>query len=342
MKLCKRSICFLMVLALMSFPLAGCSSDAKVEEYPANNINAIIPWGAGGGTDILARTVGPIAEEVLGKSIIMNNKGGASSTIGHEYVYGQDADGYTLLFGTAEPTIFQVLGLSELSYDEFEPIIILAKIPGVLVVDKDSPYNTFEDFIKDVNERPGEVTMGMTGVGGLTYMASLIISEVTGSEFNTAYFDGDGPLITSLMGKQIDATIVGVGAATQYINSGDFKGLAVISNETVNTIPEVPALGDLITEAQDNLKVTGPFFGVYVKKETPAAAIDKLSEAFNAAVEDERFIEFCNNSGYTPLGLTGEEAQEFISGWQSQSAWLLYDAGAAVESPEKFGIERLK
>lgn len=342
MNLFKRSISILMVVALMSLSLVGCSSEGKVEEYPNTNINAIIPWGAGGGTDILARTVGPIAGEILGKTIIMNNKGGASGTIGHDYVYGQKADGYTLLFGTAEPTIFQVLGLSDLSYNEFKPIIILAKIPGVLVVSKDSPYDTFEDFIKDAYDKPGEITMGLTGVGALPYMASLIINEVTETEFNTAYYDGDGPLITALMGNQIDATIVGVGAATQYINSGDFKGLAVISNDEVNTIPEVPALGDLMPEAQGNLKVSGPFFGVFVKEETPAFATDKLGEAFATTVKDKRFIDFCNNAGYTALGYTGDEALAFINEWQSQSAWLLYEAGATAESPEKFGIERLK
>ena len=95
-------------------------------------------------------------------------------------------------------------------------------------------------------------------------------------------------------------------------------------------------------EAQGNLKVSGPFFGVFVKEETPASATDKLDEAFAATVKDQRFIDFCNTAGYTALGYTGDEAQAFINEWQSQSAWLLYEAGATDESPEKFGIERLK
>lgn len=354
----KRSTCILLVLVLMSISVIGCSpaqvkdtaepaetkTEAKAEEnieYPTTNINCIVGWGAGGGSDTIARTVSPKAQEILGKSIIINNKGGASGTIAHQYVYDQKEDGYTILFGTAEPTIFQVLGLSNLSYNEFEPAIILVSLPGVLIVHKDSPYNTFEDFINDAIKRPEEITMGLTGVGALPYMASLIINKVTGAKFNSAYYDGDGPLVTSLMGKQIDATVVGAGAATQYIKSGDFKGLAIISNDGIEAIPNVPALGDLVPDAQDELEVTGPFFGIYLKKGTPQNIIDKVRDAYKASVEDPKFVEFCKNSGYSILGLTGDDAKAFISGWQSQSAWLIHEAGAAKESPEKFGIPKL-
>jgi len=362
----KKTVSILLVLALICVSFVGCSTqtptdqeqnstdqeestqdtsnlEEKVQEidYPTTNINGIVPWGAGGGTDTVCRIAASIAQESLGKSIIMNNKGGASGSIGHQYVYDQEADGYTLLFNSEIPALYQVLGLSDLTYDQFEPIMVFTNVAGVIVVEKDSPYDTLEDLINDAKERPGEITLGISGVGGLPHMSSLLLRELTGAEFTTTSYEGDAPLVTNLLGKQLDVTVIAVGSATQYIENGDFKGLAVMSNNRIDSISEVPAFSELMPEAQDALSVTGPYFGVYAKKGTPEPIIEKLTEAFKLAVEDQRFLDYVKTSSSNFLGLSGDDAREYISTWQSQNAWLLYDAGDAAESPEKFGIPRL-
>lgn len=342
----KKTISILLLVAFISVMAIGCSSTPTPaptppkEEYPIQNINGIIPWGAGGGTDMVSRLVVPAAQEYLGKSIIMVNKTGATGSIGHQYVYDQKADGYTLLFHTGDATLYPILGLSQLTYKEFEPIFLFANVAGVIVVSKDSPYNTLDDLINNAKKSPGKLKMGISGVGGLPYVSSIMLNQIADIKFSPVTYDGDGTLSTALMGNQIDVTVLAAGAAIQYIKSGDFKGLAVVSNKTIDAIPDVPALGILKPEAQNMLKTVGPYFGVFVKKETPEPVIKKLTEAFKKGYEDQKFRDYVKASGFVLLGYTGNEAKEYISKWQSQGAWLLYDAGNAKESPEKFGIPR--
>lgn len=325
---------------LLAAMLLIVAAPAGADEYPATNINGIVPWGAGGGTDTVCRLAVPAAQQFLGKSIIMVNKGGASGSIGHQFVYDRKADGYTLLFNSEIPTLYPVLGLSPLSYDEFEPITLFANVASVVIVHKDSPYNTLDDLLNDAKKRPGKITMGISGVGGLPYVSSLILKKSSGAEFAPVNYNGDAPQITALMGKQIDTTVVATGSAIQYIKNGDFKGLAIIGNKTIPAISNVPALGDLKPETRDMLKTTGPFFGVYVKKGTPEPIIRKLTEAFQKGFNDPKLQEFIKTSGYIALGQTGNAAREYIKMWQSQTAWLIYDAGGAKESPAKFNIAK--
>ncbi|WP_020617985.1 tripartite tricarboxylate transporter substrate binding protein [Paenibacillus daejeonensis] len=336
----KQKILLILSLSLIVLSLTGCTLSGKSGTYPSNNINGIVPWGAGGGTDLVSRTVVNGAQEALGKNIIMVNRTGASGTIGQQYVYDQKADGYTLLFNTGDGSLYPVLGLSDLTYKEFTPIYIFARIAGVVVVSKDSPYNSIDDLLEDAKARPNTIKMGVSGVGGLPWVASIMMNNLFDTSFSPVTFDGDGPLITALMGNQIDVTVLSAGSAMQYLQQGDFKGLAVISNDPIDAIPDVPALGAVKPEAQSMLETTGPWFGVFVKKETPDDVVATLTEAFKAGYENEEFQSFLQTNGYTPLGLTGDAAWDHINAWQSQQAWLIHDAGQSQASPEDFDIPR--
>jgi tripartite-type tricarboxylate transporter receptor subunit TctC len=335
----KKVLTFALAAVVAATALTGCSSGSS-KKFPSSTINGIVPWAAGGGTDLVARTAATGAQEALGKNIVIVNKPGASGTIGHQYVYDQKANGYNLLFNTGDGTLYPVLGLSDLTYKEFTPIYIFSKIAGVIVVGKDSPYNTIDDLLNVSNSNPESISLGVSGIGALPWVASIMLNNLFGSTFKSIPFDGDATLITALLGKQIDVTVLSAGSAVEYIKSGDFKGLAVLSNDKIDAIPDVPALGELKPEAQSMLTTTGPWFGVFVKKETPEDVVKTLTEAFKQGYESEQFQDFAKTNGYTPLGLTGDAAWDFINAWQSQQAWLINDAGKAKESPEKFGIPK--
>jgi tripartite-type tricarboxylate transporter receptor subunit TctC len=341
MKRTRKTVVLVLLFALILMLAAGCGpKTTKEEEYPVKNINGIIAWGAGGGTDTVSRLMAPVAEKVLGKSIILSNKTGATGSVATQYVYDQPADGYTLLFNAENPQLYQVLGISELSYDDFEPIIISVRGETVVVVHKDSPYNTLDELLEDAKKNPGKITMGISGVGGQPYMTSLILKKGAGVEFNQVTFDGDGPLIAALMGKQVDVTGLAIAAGTQYVKNGDFKALAVVSNERNPALPDVPALGEIKPEFRDMLKAPGFFYGVHVKKGTPEHVINKLREAFMEAFKDEKFQDYAKKNGMILMGITGDEAKEYMKEWQSIMSWLIYEAGDAKESPEKFGIPK--
>lgn len=310
------------------------------EQYPTKNINGIIAWGAGGGTDNTSRTMSLLAEKVLGKSVILANKTGATGAIATQHVADQAADGYTVLFNAENPQLYQTLGLSKLSYDDFEPIILSVQGSTVIVVPKDSPYKTLDDLLNAAKANPGKITIGNSGVGGQPYVTALILKKVEGVTFNQVAFDGDGPLITALLGKQLQATGLAIGAAAQYIKNGDMRALAVMADKPNPAVPEVPAITTLKPAYKDIMKASGFFYGVWVKKGTPEEAITKLTDAYMQAFKDPKFQEFTAKNGFVPMGITGKDARAFVNEWRSQMSWLIYDAGGAKESPEKFGIAK--
>ena len=344
MKLGGKTKWGLLSVLCLSLLATGCGGAKKEANggagYPAMNINGVIAWGAGGGTDNVMRTLAPLAEKGLGKSIVLTNKTGAAGAIATQNVNDQKSDGYTLLMNAENPQLYQILGLSKLSYKDFEPILLAVQGSTVIVVPKDSPYKTLDELINAAKQAPGKLTVGISGVGGQPYVTSAVLKKVDGVEFNPVTFDGDGPLITALLGKQIDVTGLAVGAAAQYIKNGDVRALAVMSSKKVAALPDIPLITDLRPAYKDVLKASGFFYGIWVKKGTPEAAVKKLTEAYLAAYKDPKFQEYVEKNGLTPMGLTGKEARAFADEWQSQMAWLIYDAGGAKESPEKFGIPK--
>ncbi len=309
-------------------------------DYPERTVNGTIAWGAGGGTDTVSRLMTPIAEKVLGQPIVLANKTGATGAIATQAVYSAKADGYNLLFNAENPMLYQVLGLSPLSYDEFEPVILAVQGSTVIVVPKDSPYKTYDDLLKAAKASPGKLSIGISGVGGQPYVTGLLLKKIEGVTFNPVAFDGDGPLVTALLGKQLDVSGLAVGAAAQYVKNGDLRALAIMKNSPNPALPDVPHITKLNPAFESAMKASGFFYGVWVKKGTPQPVIDKLTAAYKFALNDTKFVDYAKNNGLSILGLTGKEAREFANTWRSQMSWLIFDAGAAKESPEKFGIPK--
>lgn len=313
---------------------------AGAADYPDHPINGVIAWGAGGGTDTVSRLLTPIAEKILKQSVILANRTGATGAIAAQAVHSAKPDGYTVMFHAENPQLYQVLGLSPLSYDDFEPIILSVQGSTVIVVQKDSPLKTYDDLIKAAKASPGKLTIGTSGVGGQPWVTSMLLKKVEGVTFNPVSFDGDGPLVTALLGKQLDVSGLAVGAAVQYIKNGDLRALAIMKNKPNPAIPEVPYITKLNPAFNDAMKASGFFYGVFVKKGTPQPIINKLTEAYKFALNDSKFINYTINNGLDVVGLTGKEARDFMNAWRSQMSWLIHDAGAGKNSPEKFGIPK--
>lgn len=325
------------LLVAASLVTAGLASAA---DYPDRPINGVIAWGAGGGTDTVSRLTTPIAEKILGKSIILANKTGATGAIAAQAVSTQPADGYTLMFHAENPQLYQVLGLSPLSYDDFEPVMLFVQGSTVIVVPKDSPYKTYDDLMKAAKAAPGKLSVGISGVGGQPWVTSTLLKKVEGVTFNPVAFDGDGPLVTAMLGKQLDFSGLSVGAAAQYIKNGDLRALAIMKNSPNVALPDIPHITKLNPAFNDVMKASGFFYGVFVKKGTPQPIIDKLSSAYKFALNDTKFVNYAKINGLDVIGMTGKDAKAFMNNWRSQMSWLIFDAGAGKTSPEQFKIPK--
>ncbi|HEY8400425.1 MAG TPA: tripartite tricarboxylate transporter substrate binding protein [Cytophagaceae bacterium] len=333
---CKSKLIAVILCIIILFTIAGCTQEAK---YPSKPVNLVIGWAAGGITDKVIRSVAAIAEKDLGQPIVVTNMPGATSAVATQYVFSQKADGYTI-YGSAEnPALFQVLGLSERSIDDFDPIILLIQGVPVLLVNNDAPWSNIQEFINDLKVKGKEIKMAYTGVGGLPFTAFNMMKMALGVECTIVPFDGDAPSITALMGKQVDFTIATATAAQEYVRSGKLRALALFSKEKVKGFENVPLMQEVFPEMAKYLP-WGSFYGIFVKKGTPQEIKDKLTEVFTKAVENPEWDKVVEELCAIKLNLKGEEATQFIKRWQSVTCWVLYEAGATAKSPAEFNIPK--
>ncbi len=317
---------------------AGMSAAAP---FPERELSGVIMWGAGGATDVVARAVTPHAEEALGKKIVLVNKAGGTGAISTNFVNNAPADGYTLLYGAENPQLHQVLGIADFGYEKFYPVNVLGRGVAVVVVKSDAPWNSVKDFVEDAKKRPGKLKMGSTGPGGLPHTVGSMLNSITKFQVIAVPFDGEGPGLTALMGGHVDMMPVGAGAAAENIKAGRVKALAVIDAEALPmqgqaSIPPItrdyPEFGKYLP--------WGPFYGVWVKRDTPDDVKAALVKAFKTAAANPQFVTLMKDRGNVMMNTSGAEADAFLKKWQSVTSWVLQDVGAAKASPEKFGIAR--
>ena len=340
----KNLIIWLLILAMTTVFITACSpkdNNINVENYPATDLTGYIMWGAGGGTDNVARALTPLVERNLGKSIVLQNKAGATGAIATQYVHDQKSDGYSILYGAENPQLYGVMDISKLSYNDFEPIIVIGRETAIVVVGADSKYNTIEELIADAKENPNKINLGTTGPGGLPFVVASLLKIASQIEFNQIPFDGDGPVITALLGNHVDVTVTKLSAAGDLLKAGKVKLLASISNDPIEGFEDVPAIGKELPEYSKYLP-WGPFYGVFVNKDTPNEIVEKLKLAYKEAFNEDQYQRFLENAAISPMGTTGDEAKEFLENWQRVSAWLLYDSGGAKISPDTLGIKRIE
>lgn len=325
-----------MLTACVALPLSAAVAD---EAYPERDVLGVVMWSAGGATDTVARAINPAAEEALGKPIVVLNKPGGAGAISTAYVAAAPADGYTFLYGAENPQLHPVMGVADLDYASFFPVRILGRGVALIAVNADSPYVTMQELLDDVAARPGEVLMGSTGPGGLPNTVGALIANATDFEVTPIPFDGEGPGLTAMLGNEVDFMPAGISAAAEQIAAGKMRALAVVNAEPVDSLPDVPAITDMLPEMATYLP-WGPFYGVFTRDDVPDDVKSKLVDAFATASASEEYRTLMENRGNIVMDLTGDEAAEFLAKWQQITSWVLQDTGAAKVNPEALGIAR--
>ncbi len=354
MYIMKKIVSFLLVLTMAASLLTGCAqSETKAPEsqpgesttqtpttvnFPEHDITGVVQWGAGGGTDSLMRPLSTIAEKTLGKSIVIQNKTGGTGAIATQYVHDQKSDGYTLLMGAENPQLYTMLEISELTYADFKPVFLIGDEKVGVIVAKDSKYKTFTELIDDALANPGKVSIATTGKGGMPWSVSSFIDAVTGAEFNQIPFDSDASALTAVLGGHADFTICKVQSGIESYKAGDINYLTLLSKEEVEVLTDVPLV---TTEYPDfsNYLPWGPFYGIFVNKDTPDEIVSVLSEAFSTAFLDDQYQDLLQKFNISPLGLVGTQAQGYLKTWQKNTAEAFYKSGAIDKSPAELGIE---
>ncbi len=334
-------------IALMLFCTFGLFAAGVAEQtspvYPQKPITMIVPYGAGGTTDISGRQLAIQLEKHLGKSITVINQGGASGSIGARTVLDAKSDGYTVLFTAESLGTQRVMGLSEMSYDDFTPIMVAVNDPKVIVVHKDSPYQTLQDLVNDIKSRPGKVKMSYTGPGGSGHVQALIYNKM-GLDMALTAYPGGADCIVAVLGRQVEFTNSNYSTVTGYLESGDLKLLGISALQRLEAHPEVPTLDEILPGSQKYLGNPFTPLSLLVKADVPATVVQILREAASKAVQEQAWKDFIAKNSLDKLyEKYPDEAsmRSFFTEWESLVSWLLYDNGAAKISPEKFGIKKL-
>lgn len=309
-------------MTALAISLCACGGNA----YPSKGISAVIQWGEGGGTDTLMRPLCSIAEKSLGISLNCSNMTGGTGSIATQYVHDAAADGYTLLLGAENAPLYNVLGISELTYDNFTCVYLIGDEQVGIVVSKNSKYGSFTDIVNAA--LAGEkINMSTTGTGGLPWEVGAFITSVTGASFTQVPYDSDATALNAVMNGECDFTVCKVQSGISFAQSGDIKFLCMFSNKGAQELPDVPSICIEYPEFSKFLP-WGPFYGIFVKEGTDASVIKTLTDAFVKAGNDETYQELLANRGVNFLGLSGDEATAYIKNYSTNTITALEEAGA--------------
>ncbi len=310
--------------------LTGCAStkDLSIETaFPSKNINGVVQWGAGGGTDSLVRPLSALAEKNLGISIVVQNMAGGTGSIATQYIFDAPTDGYNLLMGAENPSMYKELGISELTYDDFDCVFLIGDETVGIVVGSDSRFKTFTEIVEAAKVDPSKIKLSTTGKGGLPWTVAAYITDVTGATFNQIPYDSDAAARMAVLNGECDFTVAKIQAGIGDYKAGTLKFLSMLSKEKVEALPEVSLVVDEYP-AFDEYLPWGSFYGVFVKKGTDAAVTQKLGTAFKEASLDKSYTEILKNFNVNYLGLTGDEAKSYISTWKKNTVDALKKSGA--------------
>jgi tripartite-type tricarboxylate transporter receptor subunit TctC len=280
------------------------SASSFAADYPSKNIRLVVPFGAGGGTDSVGRTLANSAKDILGTNIAVMNRTGGAGAVGMSYGAQQRPDGYTLTVVTREIASLPQMGLMQNTADDFELIRMVNLDPAVILVPADSPFNTVNDLVAEAKKNPGKIKFASTAAPNF-YLMTLEKSQ--NIKLNAIPYNGSSEAIPAVLGHHTEVTMVTPGEAIAQLRSGQLKALGVMSNERISYIPDVPTLKE-----QGFNVATGTWRGIGAPKGTPKEVIEILGKAFDQAMASADFKEFMSKGAMTIHPLNAQEFTDYV------------------------------
>ena len=265
--------------------LAGIGPAAA--EYPDRPIRIVVPFAPGGNTDVTGRIVADKLREVLGITVLVENKPGASGMIGMDAVARAAPDGYTLL--VSANSMFSVPAIyGNAPYDwktAFQPISHIQSVPAVVVVTTSSPIGTLAEFIKVGRDTPGKMAVADSGVGTTNHICLELLSEATGAKFTLVHYKGSGGAVADVVGGQVPAQVDQVNSALGYIKGGKLRALAVSADKRLPELPDVPTIKESGVAGLGDFTFS-TFIGLFGPAKMPPQVLAKLNDAMVKVLAD--------------------------------------------------------
>jgi len=317
-------------LALGAMAATGLmGAPAFAQAWPARPISLIVPFPAGGTTDVLARAVGLELSKSLGQPVVVESRPGAGATLGADFVAKSKADGYTLLMGAVHHTIATSV-YKKLPYDfqkDFAPVSTVALVPNVLVVNPAVPAKNVKELLALAKAEPGKLTYGSNGNGTGQHLIGAQFESMGGVQMLHVPYKGSGPLTTDLLGGQITMSFDTITPVLPHIKAGKLRALAVTTNKRSAALPDVPTLDEAGLKGFN----LGTWFGVLAPAATPKDIVARLSTELARIVNSPEFRKKMDDIGAEPVGNTPEQMARQIAEDTERFARLVKDAKVAIE-----------
>lgn len=296
--------------ALGAAALALITTSARAQDWPTQPVHIIVPYSAGGGTDTTIRTLVPKASEILGQTIVVENKPGGATIPATDAVHQAAPDGYTIGAAAAPFTLNTALG-KPTPYDpvaDFQHIIKLVDLPLCVLVNPSHPAQTFEEFLTWAKEQADPVLYATAGVGSMPHLWGTAMANDLGFQFEHVGYKGSAPAILDVLAGNIEVMIDGFTPGCQKGLTGEVRVLATAWDKRLPQMPDVPTIQELghdIPRASANFSLFGP-------KDMPQSAVDKINAAFQAALDDPETQEKLAANGLIPAGGSPADYRAFV------------------------------
>jgi tripartite-type tricarboxylate transporter receptor subunit TctC len=300
------------------------------QPYPHKPLRLIIPFpGAGGGADYVGRVIGQKLAERLGQPVVIENRPGAAGNIGIELVAKAQPDGYTLLVSTPSLTISPSL-YKKLAYDpvkDLAPISLVAEIPNLLLVRPSLPVKNLKEFVDYARANPGKLNFGGSGIGSSTHLATVLFMSVAKINLVNVTYKGSSQALVGMLGSEIDVIVIGPTSAMPQIQAGKVKALAVLRNERLPSLPNVPTIKEAGIE---NSEVT-TWYGLLAPAGTPREIINRLNAEWVRIAAMPDTLEKMQNAAVETLSGTPEQFAVLIKMEIARWAKVVKEANISVE-----------
>ena len=305
-------------------------TSALAQAYPTKPVTIIVPFAAGGTTDILARIIGQALTAELGQSVVVDNRAGAGGNIGGQAAAKAAPDGHTLFMGTVGTQSINASLYKKMPFDpikDFAPLTRVANVPNLLVANPAQPYKSVKDLIAYAKANPGKVNFGSSGNGSSIHLSGELFKSLAKVDMQHVPYKGSAPAVTDLLGNQIGIMFDNMPSAIQHVRSGKLAPLAVTTAKRSPELPNVPAIAEAGVPGYEATS----WFGMFAPAGTPAPVLAKLNAAIVKVLAQPDVKKKINEQGAEVYSETPEQFAAFIQAESVKWGKVVKESGASLD-----------
>lgn len=304
----KKSIRVSLLLFLVAMVVLGSQISLAQDNYPTKEIVFIVPWAAGGSSDVFCRAMTSVLDKYLGKAAVVVNKPGGATIPGTMEIVNSKPDGYTVGYLangvlTLRPNLVQ----TPYSLDDFEILMGVSSLPLIVSVQNESPWETFDDLVQELKENPGNIRFGSSGANQFPHIAATHLCKILNTSLKHIPFEGGAPAVAALLGGHVDFIAQNPSEIKSHIANGTLRALATLEDKRLDDFPDVPTVKELGYDIRHTV-----WNIVVLPDGVPKARVEKLKQALAACLQDPKVKEIITKAGSTIDFVPQEQAQKYI------------------------------